>query len=76
MVKNVQKLTDDAAKLAEENTALQKIAEHNAGVERGNQIKLKALRDLLSDARKDRDAALLEDQNLKRKREGSTVWNT
>ena len=40
--------------------------------QRCDQIKLKALRDLLQDARKDRDAILLENQNLKIKREGST----
>jgi hypothetical protein len=55
-----------------ENAALRKIDEHNEGVEQGNQVKLKALCDLLSGARKDRDAAVLENQNLKRKREGST----
>jgi hypothetical protein len=72
VVKNAEKLADDAVKIAEENAALRKIAEHNEGVERGNQVKLKALRDLLSDAPKDRDAAVLENQNLKRKREGSS----
>jgi hypothetical protein len=60
------------SKLAEENATLRKIAEHNAGGQRSDQIRLKALRNLLSDARKDRDAAVLENQNLKRKREGST----
>ncbi len=72
VVKNAEKLAGDAVKITEENAALRKIAEHNEGVERGNQVRLKALRDLLSDARKDRDAAVLENQNLKRKREGST----
>jgi hypothetical protein len=66
-----RKMTEDSAKIAEENATLHKIAEHNEGVQHLEAIKLKVLRDLLSDARKDRDAALLENQNLKRKREGS-----
>jgi hypothetical protein len=61
-----------AAEIAEENAVLRKVAEHNGGLERGSQIKLQALRELLSDARKDRDAAVLENQNLKRKRESSS----
>jgi hypothetical protein len=69
---NSEKLVADAVKIAVENAALRKVAEHNEGVDRGNQVTLKALRDLLSGARKERDAAVLENQNLKRKREVST----
>ncbi len=64
-------MAEDAAKIAEENAVLRKTTEHNEVVQQQTEIKLKALRELLSDARKDRDAALLENQNLKRKRESS-----
>ncbi len=62
----------EASRIAEKNAALREVAEHNNGVERSNQIQLQALRELLSGARKERDAAVLENQNLKRKREVSS----
>jgi hypothetical protein len=67
-----RKVAEDAVKLAEENADLRKKAEHHDGVRRQTDKTLKILRELLSDARKEKDAALLENQNLKRKRKGST----
>ncbi len=62
----------EAGRIAEENATLRKAALHNDGVERSNKVQLQALRELLSGTRKERDAAVLENQNLKRKREVST----
>jgi hypothetical protein len=68
----LRKMTDESAKVAEEYAVLRKKAEHNDVVNRQTTIILQVLRDTLSDTRKERDAALLENQNFKRKREGST----
>jgi hypothetical protein len=62
----------EISRIAEENATLRKAALHNDGVEQSNQVKLQALRELLSDTRKERDDAVLENQSLKRKREAST----
>jgi hypothetical protein len=67
-----RKAAEGAIKLAEENATLRKHAEDNDEAHRRSEEVLRTLRDVLSDARKEKDAAVLENQNLKRKRAGST----
>jgi hypothetical protein len=62
----------EVRRAAEENETLRKRAERNDQVDRAKEATLKGMRELLEDARKERDAVVLENKNLKRKREGST----
>ncbi len=72
-------MAEDAVKLEEENATLRGTAAANDAVHRRTEGIIKVLRNVLSESRKEteaalkeRDAAVLENQNLKRKREGST----
>jgi hypothetical protein len=71
-LREVHKTAEGTVKLAEENATLHNVAEANFQRDQQRERVMESLRAVLSDARKERDAVMLENLNLKRKRAGST----